>query len=385
MAGTTVDVLECERCGVPLPLTDGDAVRCLHCGADRELPEAHRAHRDANRRRGAAEAEATAAFAALGRPPPWYARMWTVVPWTVVLAFGSILAIAGAVRLYFAVLGSAPDPWRLVVSIGLPAAVLVLVLVLGSWGEQRATALGGIQAALAAKPSAQPGGPASCRRCGAPLDAPAGARGARCLYCAADNLTRVPAAWVVRMKRYASKLDDSIEAAWARDRSERRFTAVRALVRGGLLVVPLVGFTVWAYRLHPPDWLPRWQDARAERVVYRYDGRDGERPVMTKLPARLCDPSWHRRPFEPWECDAAGCGKHYYVPLAGGSSARASVEAPGARLVARARGSNDRRELPIHDGQADVRAPTDGWYEVVLDVPHAAAGDRFALCFALRP
>jgi LSD1 subclass zinc finger protein len=63
-----------------------------------------------------------------------------------------------------------------------------------------------LQAALAARPPERPGGPATCRSCGAPLDVPEGALGVRCVYCREHNLVAIPESWIARARKASKQL-----------------------------------------------------------------------------------------------------------------------------------------------------------------------------------
>src|SRR5262249_39219696 len=106
----------------------------------------------------------------------WWPGMFLItllVVLLVVLPLGGVLSNAN--------LGDVltnPDRTRLCVW---PAALLLIVLTAcGVYGRRRALSRKRLQAALSARPSAAPGGPAICRACGAALEVLPHSLGSRC-------------------------------------------------------------------------------------------------------------------------------------------------------------------------------------------------------------
>lgn len=262
-------VLRCGACGAPLALGEGEVATCGSCGASTPIPAEHRALRDAARWDAQARQDAEATLRRLDRPPGPLLRGLAVVAR---IPFFVVLLLFG-VPLFLATFGVA---WRVSLSIaaamgwstGEELSSALVVGVMGAmfyamaivptfllvYGGRRVTAHSRVVAALAAKPPARPGGPASCRACGGPLDVAAEALVARCLYCRAENAVRVRPAHLKAARGTAAKLEATIAAAASQDRHERGATR-RALGRRLWRVTWKAGVLVglWVYAQHGFD------------------------------------------------------------------------------------------------------------------------------------
>ena len=116
------------------------------------------------------------------------------------------------------------------VDVGLVAGVGLLLLGWSLLGK-RVDARRELQALLASKPPSTRGGPARCRHCNAPLAVAAGALGARCGSCGADNLVMLPAAWVANAKKRGKELRVTAALAKQRDAEGRRRLRIAAAWR----------------------------------------------------------------------------------------------------------------------------------------------------------
>lgn len=162
-------------------------------------------------------------------------------------------------------------------------------------------ARGGILRALATRPPATPGGSATCRNCGAPLDVPPGATLALCVYCHAENAVEIRTRLLSGAKRALSRVTSGTREAQEHDRADRRET--RRLLWHELL---RYGWRTFLFTELPMVWAI--DDARSQA--------SGRTPVigpigvvgllfyfMLKSPPKPADDPAHRRDVSgvpPW-------------------------------------------------------------------------------------
>lgn len=259
-------VLRCSACGVPLVLREGDAATCSQCGRQSEIPAEHRALRDATRWDDAARDAAERALHGFDAPPGLLLRALAFaarVPfWVIFMALGA--------PLFFMALGLVwPLAQRIAGALGWPtgdqvsSALVVALMGLVFWalaivpsflvtyGGRRVSARALLMAALAAKRPEHPGGPSSCRSCGAPLELRPGAHVARCTYCRTESVLVVDPGHLRVARGATSRLVQTMEEAAVLDLGERQ--ATRAQVRRRLwratwkTAVPVA---LWTYMQH---------------------------------------------------------------------------------------------------------------------------------------
>jgi DNA-directed RNA polymerase subunit RPC12/RpoP len=315
-----LELLRCDQCATPVALADAAAVRCPSCGAEVAVPAAHRAAFEHARRETETRAEARALYAKLGAPPralrvvgivfdpgevlrakgkttrngllklvAWYYGTLSIVlgPALVLMAFiiGEVLlerAIGNAYHVNpMDTLSNATRDW-----LALPGAfgALVVGTGLGVYGRRRALSRHRLQASLAARPPTHEGGPRECRQCGAPLTIPDDALGVRCVYCGADNLVRLPAAWLADVGRDVAQVAGAIEDANAALVAERRRLRRKMLWAVGVTVAVIAIFVGVELALGtdsrpddkvPPSWSAYATDPRP--LVRRNLGPPDER------------------------------------------------------------------------------------------------------------
>ncbi len=230
---SALEILRCEGCGAPVPLGTGTDVHCPYCGVEFPVPEAYAKMRQAEVKRDAGRVEAHELYARLGDPPGFLAQAWGAVSsgciwlflWPLAFVVDALLIAKGLEIVSRHIGATLFDVWsntQIFTGVGVAMYVTLGVpTVLGIYGRRRTKGKQHLQAALAALPPDREGGPARCRSCAAPLDVPDGATGHACLYCGADNLVRMPEAWVSKLRSSASKLVSTIEDVAKKDREMR--------------------------------------------------------------------------------------------------------------------------------------------------------------------
>jgi DNA-directed RNA polymerase subunit RPC12/RpoP len=242
-----VDVLVCTKCGAPLALGTGDTTRCVHCGTEVEVPERHRKLRALRAEDAALRGQSEALFDRLDSPPSMV---------TGVLAKTLDLNMLAFLLVYGIPVGLASVLWALdattwlahhrhvpeasipfgVTMIFAGLALLVLLFVpraIGVYANRRASARMILVEGLAAKLPKTPGGPSTCRLCGAPLEIVPDARVCDCLYCAGQNAVRIRTKLLAGMRKAVASLGKTVEDALRVDDAERKET--RKKLRSELL------------------------------------------------------------------------------------------------------------------------------------------------------
>ena len=241
--------LACPRCGAAVPLGEGAVARCTYCSIDVAVPPEYIALRDDAKTRIQDRAELDRLYRQASRPPSKFVRMFPKI------GRGFILGCAGAGALIIlgtivGVIIREHDFVTTVVSaaimvvLGIPAFLETMWHLIGSHSYDLVDALGPFAGVLpgfvvwlfvavpvnvstrcsgafatiirmrmhlAAGMPLQPGGPATCRGCGAALDVPAGALGVRCTYCETDNLVAIPAVAAAKDHKEATHFHEAIE------------------------------------------------------------------------------------------------------------------------------------------------------------------------------
>lgn len=267
-----LEILRCEGCGAPVPLGTGTDVHCPYCGVRFPVPDAYAKMRQAEVKRDAGRTEAHRLFAMLGSPPGVIARAWGSVStgciwlllWPLAFVVDALLIAKGLEIVSRNIGATLFDVWsntRIYTGVGAAMYVtLGIPTVLGIYGRRRTKGKQRLQAALAALPADQAGGPARCRSCAAPLDAPDGATGVACLYCGADNLVKMPESWIAQLRTSASKLVTTVEEVAREDldqRKKERRSLAWQLGWLAIFVPVLAGFGMVLDRdtsTFPPSW-----------------------------------------------------------------------------------------------------------------------------------
>lgn len=233
--------LSCPSCGAAVPLGEGDELECPYCSARVPVPADYRALREAQREEGADRARAEALYEKLGHAPPPLLRRWAnlsspLYRWVTegargLLRLGWMAVLIALISLTLLGHWAAPRIGIDVIDVvggehlygglcALFAVVAVLPVAAAGYLDQFVKSRAALQRSLAAGMPEQPGGPSTCRRCGAPLHVPAGALGVRCVYCSSDNLVALPHDWVEQASRFEHKEHETIQEAVESQRAD---------------------------------------------------------------------------------------------------------------------------------------------------------------------
>ena len=417
-AEAKVVVITCAGCGAPVAMGDRTKQRCEACGAEVALPEEHVALRRVEARHGELDEEARSLAERIGEAPSPLLQLLTVFesscafPFLIlVLLFPSFFAARWLLRMTGGAFGRVlEDDERLLVitSNGVMLALFAAGLLGATYASRRLAGLRQLQAGLSAKPPSHPGGPATCRACGADLEIAAGARGAGCRYCGSENLVAVDARWVARARESKKKLGASLRAAFEAHRDElarlRRSFRFRlaglTVVGGGLFVL------MSALILSTPPARPETPEERLTREALRprlildrdYVGGGSDvyfSPLLATRPCEGADPGTRSFRFTKIGCDETRCIAPWYVALRRDDTLRLETSADYEGLVlvypqsdAPPFSKEGRGELAkkgwVKPGAAvDFVAPANGWYLLLFSIDGARPEVAYDLCAEL--
>jgi LSD1 subclass zinc finger protein len=237
--------LTCHACGASVPLAAGTAATCVYCSAAVPIPVPYQQMRDARYLDDAAEQEARNAFASVGKRPSVALRMFAgfTLRWAV---FGGLLyLIAGAIIVRGLFVGIADSMHislhdyfgareRNFMIVGASLFVAATLTVFSAFGRRRAVDTRALHTAMAARPPARPGGPATCRECGAPLTVAPGDLGVRCAYCTTDNLVAIDSRWTHAVTTASTGVFQHVRQALDAHRKELSLRKRRLLLTLGV-------------------------------------------------------------------------------------------------------------------------------------------------------
>jgi hypothetical protein len=135
-----------------------------------------------------------------------------------------------APRLHLASANDVPFGYMVAIICFLMLVIAFVPRAFGVYANRRATARGKLVAALMARPPETPGGPSTCRSCGAPLAVTPNATVATCSYCGVESAVVVDAGVAATTERVVRDLGKTMGDAAKIDRAERRRT-LHMLVR----------------------------------------------------------------------------------------------------------------------------------------------------------
>ena len=261
-----VQPLVCAACSGAVPLGDGAAAKCPYCAAEVPIPDALLKLRDDDQEQVKARAFAAERLAELGAQVPLPIRVMAVVGDAAIVAAIVIFGIAFLLGFIAAVgefghskadttaaliaavviaIVAVPLAWEWILHAlanklhvdvvdrlsGFGAHLLLGVFItlfmivpiaLGIYADGFTNVRQRLQRTFASKPPHRPGGPATCRKCNAPLDVPAGAFGVRCVFCGTDNLVAISAKTLATATHAADEAHENVDAAWTEEHAVRR-------------------------------------------------------------------------------------------------------------------------------------------------------------------
>ena len=209
------------------------------CGAQTPVPETYRELYLARREDAALRGRSEAALRELAQPPSMIvkilARCLDLHMFAFVGLFGIPITLFAvleadranrwlAPRLHLASANDVPFGYMVAIICFLMLVIAFVPRALGVYANRRATARGKLVAGLRARPPEIPGGPATCRACGAPLAFAPNATVATCSYCGVESAVVVDAAFAATARQVARDLGKTMVDAANIDRAERRTT-----------------------------------------------------------------------------------------------------------------------------------------------------------------
>lgn len=415
--------LSCPQCGAAVPLGDGAVARCTYCAIDVPVPPQYIARRDDAKTRVRDRAQLDRFYAEASRPPSALVRGFAAIGRGVTI--GGL--VAGALIIVGTVIGvlvreqdlmTAAISALLMVVLAIPAFLETMFHLLGAAGYDLVDRLGAfagvlpgfavwllvaaplsisrtcrgalatiirLRMRLAAGRPLQPGGPATCRGCGAALDVPPGALGVRCTYCETDNLVAIAGAVAAKDHRDATHVHEAIEKAL--DSHAQQLATQRRQLRHAL-VAWLVGLAVAFEVLYFPAHYFLDGTFTMTRTASGHRGElypaDDGNPVIaqdTVQPVALT--------FS-WRCHTTNrrC-IHFYVALRRGE--RVSFDTPDHDLeLALQRHQHlvlavGEWEPWVTDAKLAARAPYTGWYRVEISAPIGTEAATTTLRWSTTP
>lgn len=401
-AAARTEPLLCPGCGAAVPLADGDTVPCPYCGATVELPESYRTLRDLHRIDASDRARVHAAWARLGAPPGRLFLWWVAAARGVMRAAASLSLLSFIAYMAVGSLVAGPmiarraaqwridpvdvaGPFRFSLALSLAfELVLVAPLVVGSYRRKAAELRRRLGASLAATPPREPARPSTCRMCGAPLTVAADALGARCSYCGADNLVKLPPAWIAQ--RTAEEVSQHADATRLLDEQAEALRGARSsalLQVVGAVLLCALSTAFWSASLDGGQYTgtpwPAAVGASPRRLeLWSGDRRGVERSIEAGAESSITVGASDRCHY----LQESIPGRELSVALRAGETLQ--VGGALARLVV-ASSRDDRTWEPRLDGGiARFVAPWSGDFRVVV-APVAAPPTELRVAFSLLP
>lgn len=411
MTSPALHPLSCPKCGAPVPLGEGDVARCSFCAIDVPVPAEYIALRDDANTRRKDRGELDRLYAAASRPPSLLVRGFAAIGDAVGIAalIGGGLIILGTIigviireqdlmttaisavlmivlaipafietMFHFAAARSYDLYDALGAFSGVLAGLLVWLLVaapilISQTCRGALAAIIGLRRRLVAGSPVQPGGPATCRSCGAALDVPAGALGVPCTYCGADNLVAIPDVVATAEHQKSDRLHHDV-AAVLQDHRKQLAAHRRKLRRrlAGWLFGLACAFEALYFPSHGfLDGMFTMVHRASSHRGALYPDDDGN-PVVPSDGAQAFDIGF------PYRChdDHAHRCTHFYLALQRGD--RVTFETPGRTDLGFALQRHEHLVLSvgvwepwITDASLAARAPYTGWYRVQVTAPMA--------------
>jgi uncharacterized Zn finger protein (UPF0148 family) len=228
-----LEPIVCEDCGASVPLPEKAETTCPYCSARIETPEDYLKWRKSQQDALKKEERLLEIHKELGQNPSVIERAVVAVTgfaggclgccllpfialflWLYVTA--GIMYLLGAISQMFPglVVGEGVIHYLINAVIMLPAAFIVSFLGISlAVLKRKVNTKMALQGALVAGEPAHPGGPSTCRSCGAPLSVKPGKLCVPCYYCSTQNLVSLESDWVKQVKESADKKVKSLTQA----------------------------------------------------------------------------------------------------------------------------------------------------------------------------
>lgn len=212
--------LQCQACGVSVPLVDAEQSKCVSCSTLVTVPQEYRQLHKMQEEQRKNLQHAKDAHELLLNPPSTIEKIWHSLASGIFSIIGIIIALSIILcglmsvtlvfMLYFAVSTFAPDwgvnyndtlgvGWVYFIFFTGLSLVMILPMVLYSNVKKHTDLKKTLQASMASKIEIHKGTETathSCRNCGAGLSLSATDIATVCDYCGAENLVNLPPSWV---------------------------------------------------------------------------------------------------------------------------------------------------------------------------------------------
>lgn len=361
----------CSECGSAIPLSDVELTDCIYCGVPVSIPPQYRRGQDARRRLSQIRQHATDFLARLGsRPRKWEVWISLLPSWVffLILIFLTLTGFGGSVLSLEIFLSNLIGtnvtdymPEILIIPVYLGMLFLFLGLAMAAFFliRRRVFVTRRLMTVLAAGEPVKPGGPATCRRCGAPFIVEANETVTACDYCGTENFLQVPQEWLSETRKLTTSSGRNV--FWAEREFEREMTSSQKSLKNQLSIFGVVMlFLAGGFISADTSKMKVWRDDvdKAVRPVYGLSPEVAV-PVIGqsfKLHGIFRDYR-SQREFR------------YSIALKNKERMRVSV-LEGESVKVRFRGRYSLKTLTAsQDAPAEFSADPGGWFDFALSIP----------------
>lgn len=273
--------IHCSECGSAIPLVDVERTECIYCGTPVSIPPEYRRGQDAHRRLSEIRRHATEFIARLGsRPRRWEVWVSLIPSWAFFLILilftltgfgGSALSLEIFISNLIGTNVTDYMPAILIIPIYLGMLFLFLGLAMTAFFliRRRVFVTRRLMTVLAAGAPVKPGGPATCRRCGAPFIVEANELVAACDYCSTENFLQVPPEWLSATRKLTTSSGRNV--FWAEREFEREMTSSQKSLKNQLSIFgTIMLFLAGGFISADSAKIKVWRDdvSKAVRPVY---------------------------------------------------------------------------------------------------------------------
>ncbi|HAE37644.1 MAG TPA: hypothetical protein DCG57_03270 [Candidatus Riflebacteria bacterium] len=227
----------CDKCGSAVPLASREIVSCIYCGASVQIPAEYQRSNQAKNQLEEIKKHAQKFLEKLGsKSKKWEIWLSLIPSW----AFLLILLLGGTfcydmimktfkywlslkLEVYYADYLS--DSYTVPFDVGLFFVLLSLAMAAFFIVRRRVFVSRRLMTVLAAGMPVKPGGPATCRHCGALFMVNENELVAACDYCGTENFLQVPEEWLSKTRKVTSFSGRNV--FWAEREFEREMTSSR--------------------------------------------------------------------------------------------------------------------------------------------------------------